>query len=142
MLSGNRTLPTGALGVGAGRHHHRGLQRQAWAAAAIMRLESRCQALPHSVPGVCGPQPPLCDDKQSPSPAPAIPGAHKCHSTCTHHIKGIMASTCCGKRQQASKLKAAPQFWTRWQKDLSSPSLTKTPKSQLTAEQPKKTGTY
>ena len=44
---------------------------------------------------------------------PSVPGEAKGRCTCTPHIKGIMVSTHWGKRQQASKPKAAPRFQKR-----------------------------
>ena len=46
--------------------------------------------------------------------ASIVPGACTGHCTCTPYIKGIMASSCWVKRQQVSKLKAAPWLQTRW----------------------------
>lgn len=80
-------------------------------------------------------------------------GTNYCHPTCyirsmyraaspTTHIKGITASTHWEKQQQSSRLKAAPQSWTKWWSRrtwthlLSWTAEQPSTKSQTTAEQP------
>ena len=105
---------------------------------------------------------------QVPGPAPTLPGGHgecqpqgnceqvlgyapaivevcKGHCTYTSHIKGIMANTWRKETANIQSKSSSLVLEKRVkQKDLSSPSLEKTPKSQLTAKQSsiKKTGTY
>ena len=79
--------------------------------------------------------------KWVPNAVPTVPGAHRPPHLHTPYQGNNSQHTHWGKRQQASKLKIAPWFQTRW---WSRRTLTKTLKSQLTAEQPstKKTETY
>lgn len=94
------------------------LYRQTYDSSAnvdVFEKQSRRQALPllsqECADSSCLPE--TC--KQAPSTAPITPGVCTGLCICTARIKGTAASTCCGRRQPAPKLKAAPWFWTRWQ---------------------------
>ena len=58
-----------------------------------MRHASGCQALPPVSQEYTDSSYYYETCEQAPSTAPAIPGVHKGHCTCTPHIKGITAST-------------------------------------------------
>lgn len=116
-----------------------------WPTWDVFVTMSRCQALhPQSWEGM--------DSKNSQGnprgdtrPCPCCSRNEK-EPLYTHHpvIKGIIASTCQGKRQQAFRLKASPQSWKEIRVGLELPSSHENTKLKLTVKQPstKKIWTY
>ena len=127
-------------------HHHHEIQRWARAITTATKPMSRHQVLPSMSQECVGCSHSYKTHKQEPSAAPAIPGACKGHIICKSHIKGIMARTL-RKEAESILTKSSPLILDKmWeQKDLNSPPVMRTPKSQLSVERTltkKKTGTY